>query len=450
MIIHDSLEDIDKAINTGIVYEEVLKEKRSARKYMDEISKDMRVLSDIKSKMKLFRSEWSKDKEKRHILSPLLSKLTGLATKKTTQQLRNALMKVNMNQQKNHMITGILERNQKEIYQAVEKDMDAIRTLEKNLNANTIEKHTYRYAMEAARNFRRITQQVTKHYEALLRATENKMETFNILSTDKLDEIELALSNYADVGDNIPQDASIISLVKNAKFEIIITKDNQIMLTYFIPLVDKETYYIKHLHENQVLLQNNADGDTYTTIDLDMINTIHGNTVTISERPILHYRKHNSWGNERELTKKATLRDNTLLIADIPAGKIQITCRNGSNEYRHSGEHTLAIHLELSCSLTTPNFKIKATKLLSSLNIKQELTLESTMKQAETVKLLPETRTTIMNLTKIPDALNSQESLFMATITSKEWISSAIISITITATPWLILFLIGFCKRSKV
>ena len=85
MIIHDSLEDIHKAINTGIAYEDALKEKRSARKYLTEINKDMRALTDIKSKMKLFRSEWSRDKEKRHLLTPILSTVTGLATKKTTQ-----------------------------------------------------------------------------------------------------------------------------------------------------------------------------------------------------------------------------------------------------------------------------------------------------------------------------------------------------------------------------
>ena len=397
--------------------------------------------------MLLFKSDWSKNKQKRHLLTPILSSITGLATKKSTQQLKDALMNLNMNQQKNHLVTGILERNQKEIYQAVEVNFNAIKAIEKGLNANSIEKHTYRYAMEAADKFRQITQQVTKHYEAIMRATENKMETFNILSIDKLSEIENSLANYANVGDNIPQHASIISLVRNANFEIIISEDNQIMLTYLIPLVDKETYYIKHLHKNQIILQNNADGDTYTTTDLDKINIIHGDTVTITERPIIHYRQHSNWMTEIKSAPKATLRDNTLLIADIPAGKIQINCRNGSSQYYHSGKYTLALRLDHSCSVTTPNFKIKATKHHSNVNIKQELIFKSTMERAKDTVLLPETKTTIMNLTEIPKELKRQNSPFMATITSKEWLSSVIISAIITATPWLILFLIGFCKK---
>ena len=144
---------------------------------------------------------------------------------------------------------------------------------------------------------------------------------------------------------------------------------------------------------------------------------------------------------------KATLRDNTLLIADIPAGKIQINCRNGSSQYYHSGKYTLALRLDHSCSVTTPNFKIKATKHHSNVNIKQELIFKSTMERAKDTVLLPETKTTIMNLTEIPKELKRQNSPFMATITSKEWLSSVIISAIITATPWLILFLIGFCKK---
>ena len=92
--------------------------------------------------MLLFKSDWSKNKEKCHLFTPILSSITGLATKKTTQQLKDALMNLNMNQQKNHLVTGILERNQKEIYQAVEENIAAIKAIEKGLNTNTIEKHT--------------------------------------------------------------------------------------------------------------------------------------------------------------------------------------------------------------------------------------------------------------------------------------------------------------------
>ena len=449
LIIHDSLRDIDKAIDTGIKFANTIKGKHSAKEYAREIDADIETLTETKAKMMLFKSEWKKNKEKRHLLTPILATITGLATEKSTQQLKNALMNLNMNEQKNQLITGILERNQKEIYQTVDKNLASIKAIEKSMNANMIEKHAYRFAMIAAEKFRKITQQTVKHYESIMRATENKMEIFNVLSASKLSEIENTLSDYAEVGDSIPKDTSVISLLKHADFDILITNDNQIMMTYVIPLVDKENYHIKHLHENQIILQNNIDGDTYTTMDYDMINIIHGNTVIITERPIIHFRKHNDWKIEINTAPKASLRDNTLLIADIPAGILQITCTNGSNSYRHSGKYTLAMRLEHSCSLVTPDFKIKATKHHSNINVRQELQFKSTISKANSTTLLLETNTTIMNLTKIPEELKTQNSPFMNTLTSKEWLSSVGLSLLITITPWLILFCYGFCKRSK-
>lgn len=399
--------------------------------------------------MMLFKSTWSQEKKKRHLLTPILASITGLATEKSTKQLKNALMNLDMNEQKNHLITGILERNQKEIYQAVDKNIASIKAIEKGLNANTIEKHAYRYAMVVTEKFRRITQQITKHYESIMRSTENKMEIFNILGFTKLKEIENALYNYAEVGDNIPKDASIMSLIKNAEFEMLITDDNQIMMSYIIPLVDKEVYHIKHLQENKIILQNNIDGDTYTTMDVDTIKMIHGNTVIIPERPIIHYRKQNDWNSEIETASKVSLKDNTLLIADIPGGKLQITCQNGSNQYQHSGTHTIAMRLKHSCSLVTPNFKIKATKHYHNINIRQELLIKCTIARANTTTLLKETDTMIMNLTKIPMELKTQTSPIMDTLTSKEWLSSVTISLLITITPWILLFGYGFCKRAK-
>ena len=79
--------------------------------------------------MLLFKSTWSQEKKKRHLLTPLLASITGLATEKSTKQLKNALMNLDMNEQKNHLITGILERNQKEIYQAVDKNIAAIKAI---------------------------------------------------------------------------------------------------------------------------------------------------------------------------------------------------------------------------------------------------------------------------------------------------------------------------------
>ena len=415
------------------------------------LSDDIEVLVDLKSKMSLFKSGLSKNKEKRHILTGILSSLTGLASKKTTNQILNMVNSIDLNVQRNHLVSDILEKNQQTIINAINQSLSTINNMRSTLSNSIKNSRTNSFALITVNKFRKLAEQTIRHYESILRLSQNHMELFNLVTADKLSEIQLAFSNHAEISNNIPPKTSLVALIKESYVEIIITPDNQILITYSIPLVERSSYHIQTFHDNRIILQTYEDSEIFTTIGTEDIKKSHGDTIILTKRPLLHIKQHRDWESNLKQASQSILIEDVLLISNASLGPISIICNNGTHTHDHQSPHRLALVLPHDCSLTSSTLKIKASSFKASLNIQQNMNIKKASFHSEDSYNVPDVHSDLklMNLTKTPTHSFNTRLTTANGISTREWAIVLALSSLLSASPWIMLFLYGFSKKSN-
>ena len=451
IILHENFGIIMDTIDLGFNLHNSIVKDPAVKTHALMIKEDIDSLVDLKQKMSLFKHGLQpNDRSKRHILTPLLSSLSGLASKRTTNQIQNMLRGIDLTVQKNHMIYGVLETNQNSLIKSINQSISAINNVEGKMINNLKAITATSLAISAANHFRKLTFNTLQHYEAIMRLPQNHLEIFNIVNSSKLNDIETAFSNHAEISKNIPPQTSLVSLFKEAFVEILITNKNNIIITYMIPLVEEDTYYISSFHKNSLILQTKTDNEIFTTTHILEIDHIRGNSITLLNRPIIYIRNSNDFKNDIISSTNSVLIHDVLLVSNNTLGTATINCENGTYSFNHPDSYILAIFIPHEFSLSSSKIKIKATTFKAKISIHQDLHLEKLASEAITITNLPHIhpQLSLMNLTKIPDSLRELHYLHGPDSSYYNWILTASVSATISAFPWLLLFIYGFCKNN--
>ena len=451
IIIHESFDALTDAINMGMDLERIISKDPAVKTHTQMILEDLASLGDMKRKTMLFKHGFENSRIKRNFLTPLISEITGLASKRTTEQISKMLSKLDLSLQKNQFLSQVVENNQESLINSINQSMSAINNLEsKVLNTLKANKATA-YAIAATNHFRKYTQKILKHYESIMRIPENKLEIFNIVNSSKLAEIESALGRHAEISRSIPGKTSLISLFKEAYLEILVTSDNHLLITFLIPLVEDNIYHIKFFHGEQLILQTQADSELFTIVSIDQVERIRGNSITLTNRPILHIRQYDNWNMDIGFALQTKLIHDVMLITNVTLGPTSIICPNGSHTHNQHKNFSLAITIPHECSLTSSILKIKSTQFKATVNIKQDLQIQRIYTKAVNTQSLPNLhkKLTLMNLTKIPRDIPIIVTDTKSGILTTDWLFIIGISLFFSVLPWLFIFAYGFIKKSK-
>ena len=155
IIIHELFDALTDAINMGLDLEKIISKDPAVKTHTQMVLEDIESLSDMKRKTMLFRHGLETTRDKRNFLTPLFSEITGLASKRTTEQISKMLTKLDLSLQKNQFLSQVLENNQESLINSINQSMSAINNIEsKVLNTLKANKATA-YAIAATNHFRK-------------------------------------------------------------------------------------------------------------------------------------------------------------------------------------------------------------------------------------------------------------------------------------------------------
>ena len=449
ILVHESLKPLREAHNYGVQIANTISKFSTTKAHLYSVNEDIQILSDLKNKMTLYRNGLNHNRKRRHILTPIIASLTGLASAKTTTQLKNMLQDVNLDLQKNHLITDILYKNQELLKDSINQSLQTINSM--NSKMENVVKNTRDsfHAISAANNFRKLVAQTTLHYQSILRLNSNHMEIFNILDAQHLIEIEKSLANHAEANSGSHSKSSLIGIFKTAEMEIITGENDEILIAYIIPLIDSQKFHIEAFYDNNLILQTKVDQETFTIANPTTINHINSNNIILTDRPIFHFRKSRSWKKNFETAQKSMLIENTLLVTHGPTGIMKISCNNGSQGILESNSAIVAVFIPQDCSISTNSLKIKKYPYNAKIDISQDLQIKKLVHDSSSVKAYPDIHKDLhlMNLTAFPTFQKSYNkySTTQIELSDMNWLIILTSTTCIAMTPWLIILIIHGC-----
>ena len=399
--------------------------------------------------MTLYRNGLNHNRKRRHILTPIIASLTGLASAKTTTQLKNMLQDVNLDLQKNHLITDILIKNQALLKDSINQSLQTINSM--NSKMENIVKNTRDsfHAISAANNFRKLVAITTTHYQSILRLNSNHMEIFNILDAQHLIEIEKSIANHAEANSGSHSKTSLIGIFKTAEMEIITGDNDEILIAYIIPLIDNQKFHIEAFYDNNLILQTKVDQETFTIADPSNIDHILSSNIILTNRPIFYFRKSQSWKQDFELAQKSILIENTLFVTRGPTGIMKISCNNGSQGLLESNSAIVAVLIPQDCSISTNSLKIKKYPYNAKIDIAQDLHIKKLVHDSSSIKAYPNVHKDLhlMNLTAFPTFQRSynKHSTIQMELSYMNWLMILTSTTCIAMTPWFLMTIVHGC-----
>ena len=146
LIISSNLNNLDELIQTGVSIKRQINQTQPYKKLLkvnpltSKLDKTINLLSDKKIRTKSVLHTLSH--RKRHLLTPVLSSLTGLASAKTVSQLRSILSKVDLQSQRNHIRSDELLLNQQKLTDSLDDMIKLVNELSNSVitHQNSIRK----------------------------------------------------------------------------------------------------------------------------------------------------------------------------------------------------------------------------------------------------------------------------------------------------------------------
>ena len=347
--------------------------KQEGTALLDKLDAKLNKLSEQYVKTNTFIHTLSRNR--RHILTPLLSGITGLASDKTVSQLHSMLQNIDLRSQRNHLRTDAMLMNQQQITKSLNDTMQLV-----NFMKNSVSSQQKKLELTSSINtlfdrFHNSADELLNHYRDLFELIQNPTLLIQVLPNDDLVNIKKTISNHADITSNLhPLDISLISLLKMAKVELFTDKHEQTFyLMMIIPLFDPIPHKIKNFVDNRLISQSAADSQSFSIIDLwKQHKYTHDHDLLITDRRLIHRRKSDSWEEDLKTAAMSNLIADVIFITRTPQS-LTINCGNKSTTYQMSDQPALAIYIPHSCSLSSELLYIPTHNYHASISITQSI-----------------------------------------------------------------------------
>ena len=221
--------------------------------YIPKLDKTIKLLSDQKQKISSILQTLSR--HTRHILTPILTSITGLASAKTVSQLHSILSKIDLRSQRNHIRSDELLLNQEKLTQTLDDSIKLVNKMSKSIisyQKNTMLDTSINTLINT---FLDAANDILKHYDDQFHIIQNPTYLIQSLSTQDIANIEKTIKNHADITSSIhPINLNLLTLLKMSHAELFTDKQEKILyLMVLIPLFDPAPHKIINFSHNRLI-----------------------------------------------------------------------------------------------------------------------------------------------------------------------------------------------------